>query len=95
MRITCIYLYACVHVLLNFIEYICSVCSTLYMIFFFDQVSGGCEWNWGPGYIGHSVFTESMVYSARIPTEKGDIIRVWEYDRLNHSTWQVHRKYIA
>jgi hypothetical protein len=51
--------------------------------------SGGSEWNWGPGYIGHSVFTESPTWTAIINTSKGDVVRVWEYDRLNRTTWQV------
>ena len=29
--------------------------SSLHLIFLF---LGGCEWNWSPGYVGHSVFTE-------------------------------------
>lgn len=52
-------------------------------------VSGGCEWNWAPGRVGHSVFTESPVYAATIPSERGPITRVWEYDRQNHSVWSV------
>eukprot|EP01079_Euglenida_sp_SAG-EU17-18_P004846 gene4846-880_t len=51
--------------------------------------SGGCEWNWAPGWIGHSVFTEQDVYAAKLSTTYGDIVRVWEYDRLNHTVWQV------
>lgn len=51
--------------------------------------SGGCEFNWGPGKIGHSVFTESPVWTAVLPSEHGDMVRVWEYDRLNKTTWQT------
>ena len=51
--------------------------------------SGGCEWNWSPGIIGHGVFTESQVYMAKIDTELGPILRVYEFDRLNHTVWQV------
>merc|ERR1719174_1057871 len=51
--------------------------------------SGGCEWNWAPGKIGHSVFTESPVYTATLNTSKGPVVCVWEYDRLNHTVWQV------
>jgi len=29
------------------------------------------------------------VYSATVPTERGDIVRVWEYDRVNHTVWSV------
>eukprot|EP00966_Prymnesium_polylepis_P319864 7376289-Prymnesium_polylepis.2 len=53
--------------------------------------SGGAEWNWAPGKIGHSVFTESPVWTAVIPTEMGELVRVWEYDRLNGTVWQVRR----
>eukprot|EP01062_Namystynia_karyoxenos_P073074 TRINITY_DN69916_c0_g1_i1.p1 TRINITY_DN69916_c0_g1~~TRINITY_DN69916_c0_g1_i1.p1 ORF type:complete len:812 (+),score=297.14 TRINITY_DN69916_c0_g1_i1:83-2437(+) len=52
-------------------------------------VSGGAEWNWSPGYVGHSVFSEEDVFLARIPTAKGDVVRVWEFDRLNNTVWQV------
>lgn len=51
--------------------------------------SGGCEWNWSPGIIGHGVFTESQVYMAQIHTDLGPILRVYEFDRLNHTVWQV------
>ena len=51
--------------------------------------SGGCEWNWAPGKIGHSVFSESPSYLAKIETERGPVIRAWEYDRQNHSVWSV------
>ena len=51
--------------------------------------SGGCEWNWSPGIIGHGVFTESQVYMAKIKTDLGPILRVYEFDRLNHTVWQV------
>ena len=52
-------------------------------------VSGGVEWNWTPGFCGHSTFTLSPVYAAKVPTERGDILRLWEYDRTNHTVWQV------
>ena len=51
--------------------------------------SGGAEWNWSPGYIGHSASSEAPVWAAVIPTEKGDVVRVWEFDRLNATAWQV------
>ena len=47
------------------------------------------EWNWAPGKIGHSVFSEAPVWTAVLPTERGPVVRVWEYDRLNSSVWQV------
>ena len=31
--------------------------------------SGGCEWNWSPGKIGHSVFSESPVFTAVLHTD--------------------------
>ena len=52
-------------------------------------VSGGCEWNWSPGKIGHSVFSESPVWTAVLNTTLGPVVRVWEYDRLNGTVWQV------
>ena len=42
-----------------------------------------------PGIIGHSAFTESPAWVAEIPTEKGTMLRVYEYDRYNSSVWQV------
>ena len=51
--------------------------------------SGGCEWNWSPGPVGHSVFTESPVWTAVLDTEYGPLVRVWEYDRQNSTIWQV------
>lgn len=51
--------------------------------------SGGSEWNWSPGIIGHSAFSETQVYLARVETDRGDILRVYEYDRYNSTTWQV------
>ena len=51
--------------------------------------SGGCEWNWSPGKIGHSVFTESPVWSAVLESSLGPVVRVWEFDRLNGTVWQV------
>ena len=41
------------------------------------------------GKIGHSVFSEAPVWTAVLPTERGPVVRVWEYDRLNSSVWQV------
>ena len=51
--------------------------------------SGGAEWNWAPGYLGHSTFTESPVWTAVLPTEMGPVVRVYEYDRFNSTVWQV------
>lgn len=51
--------------------------------------AGGLEWNWSPGIVGHSAFSESPVFVAKIETYKGPAIRVYEYDRYNSTTWQV------
>ena len=52
--------------------------------------SGGAEWNWSPGIIGHSAFTETGVFLAEVQSEEfGSILRVYEFDRYNGSTWQV------
>ena len=51
--------------------------------------SGGIEWNWSPGIIGHSVFTEQPAWVGVLNTPRGKVVRAWEYDRLNASVWQV------
>jgi len=51
--------------------------------------AGGAEWNWSPGIIGHSAFSETQVFTARIETERGPMVRVYEYDRYNSTVWQV------
>lgn len=51
--------------------------------------SGGCEWNWSPGIIGHSAFSETEVYLAKVETELGPMTRVYEFDRYNGTVWQV------
>ncbi len=51
--------------------------------------SGGIEFNWSPGIIGHSVFTESPTWVGVINTPRGPVVRAWEYDRLNATVWQV------
>ena len=49
--------------------------------------SGGIEWN---GLIpGHSPFTCSPVFVAVVDTEMGPILRLYEYDRIRESAWQV------
>ena len=40
--------------------------------------AGGIEFNWSPGLVGHTVFTDSPVYLAKVSTAHGDIIRVYE-----------------
>lgn len=49
--------------------------------------SGGIEWN-GPIY-GHSLLTCSDVYVARIASPAGEGLRIYEFDRSLHTTWQV------
>ena len=51
--------------------------------------AGGIEWNWSPGIIGHSAFSESPAWVGVLNTPKGKVVRAWEYDRLNSSVWQV------
>lgn len=51
--------------------------------------AGGLEFNWSPGYLGHSAFTEETVWVAKISTEKGDVVRAYEFDRYNGTVWQV------
>ena len=51
--------------------------------------SGGAEFNWSPGYVGHSTSTESDVFAASFESERGPVVRIWEYDRFNSSVWQV------
>merc|ERR1719223_385597 len=51
--------------------------------------AGGAEWNYSPGIIGHSAFSETQVYMGRLDTEKGPVLRVYEFDRYNGTVWQV------
>ncbi|GMH51626.1 hypothetical protein TrST_g11002 [Triparma strigata] len=51
--------------------------------------AGGSEWNWSPGIIGHSAFSESTLHTARVSTDKGEVVRVFEYDRYNSTVFQV------
>jgi len=51
--------------------------------------AGGLEFNWSPGYLGHSAFTEDRVYAAKFGTEMGDVVRVYEFDRYNATVFQV------
>jgi len=51
--------------------------------------AGGAEWNWSPGIIGHSAFSETQVFMGRVDSERGPLLRVWEFDRYNGTTWQV------
>jgi len=51
--------------------------------------SGGSEWNWSPGIIGHSAFSETQTFLARVDTTRGPMLRVYEFDRYNGTVWQV------
>ena len=51
--------------------------------------AGGAEWNWSPGIIGHSAFSETRVHLARVETPRGPMLRVYEFDRYNGTVWQV------
>ena len=51
--------------------------------------AGGLEFNWSPGYLGHSAFTEERVWAAKLSTTRGDVVRVYEYDRYNGTVFQV------
>lgn len=51
--------------------------------------AGGAEWNWSPGIIGHSAFSETEVFLTEVETEEGPMARVYEFDRYNGTVWQV------
>ena len=51
--------------------------------------AGGLEFNWSPGFLGHSAFTEERVWAARLKTERGDVVRVYDFDRYNGTVFQV------
>lgn len=49
--------------------------------------SGGIEWN---GLIpGHAPFTTASVFAGIIETERGPVLRLYEFDRIVEATWQV------
>ncbi|HQU69971.1 MAG TPA: DUF5107 domain-containing protein [Albidovulum sp.] len=49
--------------------------------------SGGIEWN---GLIpGHTPFTCAPVFAGVIETERGPVLRIYEFDRITEATWQV------
>ena len=52
-------------------------------------VAGGLEFNWAPGYLGHSAFTEERVWAAKLSTERGEMVRVYEFDRYRSTVFQV------
>ena len=51
-------------------------------------VEGGSEWNFGT-QIGHMSNTLEDVYAARMATPKGDVLRVYMYERISDAVWQV------
>ena len=57
----------------------------------FDRAwtSGGVEWNYSPGVSGHSVFSDDDVHAALLSTERGPLLRIWEFDRWNTSVFSV------
>jgi hypothetical protein len=49
--------------------------------------SGGIEWN---GLIpGHTPFTVAPVFAGIIETERGPVLRLYEFDRIVEATWQI------
>jgi len=49
--------------------------------------SGGIEWN---GLIpGHSPFTCSPIFAGVVETDRGPILRLYEFDRIREGSWQV------
>ncbi len=49
--------------------------------------SGGIEWN---GLIpGHTPFTCAPVFAGIRETERGPILRIYEFDRIVEATWQI------
>ena len=51
--------------------------------------AGGAEWNWSPGIIGHSAFTEQQIFLAEVDSVFGPSLRIYEFDRYNSTVWQV------
>lgn len=49
--------------------------------------SGGIEWNYP--VFGHSMQTCSPVFAGVVKTSRGDILRIYEFDRLFETVWQV------
>jgi hypothetical protein len=49
--------------------------------------SGGVEWN---GIIpGHSPFTCAPVFAGRVESDRGPILRLYEFERIREAAWQV------
>ena len=49
--------------------------------------SGGIEWN-GPVH-GHQHYTCSPVYMGIVDSDRGQVLRIYEFDRQLETTWQV------
>jgi len=49
--------------------------------------SGGVEWNWPR--LGHTVFTSAPVFVAAVATDRGPVVRLYEFDREMNTTYQV------
>jgi hypothetical protein len=49
--------------------------------------SGGIEWN---GLIpGHTPFTAAPVFAGIVETDRGPVLRIYEFDRIVEATWQI------
>lgn len=49
--------------------------------------SGGIEWN---GLVpGHTPFTVAPVFGGIVETERGPILRLYEFDRIVEASWQI------
>lgn len=49
--------------------------------------SGGIEWN---GLTpGHTPFTTAPVFAGIVETERGPVLRLYEFDRIVEATWQI------
>lgn len=49
---------------------------------------GGIEWNFGT-QIGHMSQTQDPVWTARMPTKRGEVLRLWTFERISRAVWQV------
>ena len=49
--------------------------------------AGGVEWN--VGLIGHTPLTCSPMHAARVDSERGPVLRLWEFDRLRDCVYRI------
>lgn len=49
--------------------------------------AGGVEWNLG--VTGHWALTADPVFTGRVDTEAGPVLRMWEYERMLGLVWRV------